>query len=92
MGGMLYIYFIKQQQNKMATRQSGLIYKVMAAVTFSSVTSERLAYSFKVQIEGKAFNKNELMSYAEVFWTICTKKGMLECPFPEYLVKYVLGN
>lgn len=72
----------------MATRQSGLIFVVMSGVSFFSVTSERLAWSFKMQIQDKGFSKKQVCEYANVFWNICIKRGDMDCPFPEYLVKY----
>jgi hypothetical protein len=72
----------------MVARQSELTLRVMSSVSFSSVTSERLAWSFKMQIQDKGLDKKQLAKYARVFWSLCIKRGDMECPFPEYLVKY----
>ena len=76
----------------MATRQSGLTLRVMSSVSFSSVSSERLAWSFKMQIQDKGLDKKQLIEYANVFWAICIKRGEMDCPFPEYLTKYYYGE
>jgi hypothetical protein len=76
----------------MATRQSGLTLRVMSSVSFSSVSSERLAWSFKMQIQDKCLDRKRLCEYAKVFWSICIKRGEMDCPFPEYLIKYYYGE
>jgi hypothetical protein len=60
----------------------------MSSVSFSSVTSERLAWSFKVQLQGKNLDKKAISNYADAYWEMCMRKGDTFCPFPEYLVKY----
>jgi hypothetical protein len=65
---------------------------VMSSVSFSSVTSERLAWSFKMQVQDKNLDKKSLMQYANIFWQICLKNGDLDCPFPEYLIRYYYGK
>jgi hypothetical protein len=75
-----------------ATRLSGLTLRVMSAVSFSSVSSQRLAWSFKMQIQDKGLDKKQLCEYAKVFWSICIKRGEMDCPFPEYLIKYYYGE
>ena len=58
------------------------------SVKFSSLTAERLAWSFKCQNQDKNLDKKELAKEAKKFWMFCTVKGWHDCPFPEYLLKY----
>ena len=68
----------------MAARQSGLIFGVMSR--------SRILCKFLSVVEKKQLSGTLLEREAKIFWTWCTLKGFNQCPFPEYLIKFVNGD
>ena len=79
-----------QKSNKMAARQSEQTPLVMCSSPSLSLSS--LVCRFDHLASEKNLSGKSLEKEAHLFWTWAIVKGYYNCPFPEWLVKFHLGD